>query len=296
MSTVGCSQTVTPVGEICNAENGFSQVKALFPCAAGVEFATGSAASVEANWNTFIIDEKMFPLLDIKEVEPMDFELAPYESPSGEKTDMGDGVRGFRVKVNVDLYTHQKLRDYKPKYMFYSDRSKTIYATSPDGTKLKPFKLGYFKVHPMATVVAGTPAFTFIDIQFADIEEFDTEGVVISNPPFIPTQLAGITRVTITQVGTISSNSYVIDVAFKNTARLDGQNSGAVLSAPISGLVAANFLTLDGSSESVAILTATESSTVAGRYTIAHTAFTAGSSKVVATEDAKQQSIVTALL
>lgn len=285
-----CLTTNVPIGERCQPENPFAQILSIFLCKPGVQFDTAADLASEAAWNTKIIAEDIIPIHGIKEVEDQTTDDLIYQSPTGEKTKNGDGIRGYSVKMNLDLKTHQILRTYSGKNwgVITVDRNKNIMGTSVDGTIIKPFKTQYFEVGMQKMAVGSdTPAFTTIELQMADAQELDSFGVYVYNPTFLPSQLYGVGRVVCTQVGTISANAYVVDVAYVDDTKLDGQNTGADTSAAISGALAANFSSKDGAGATVVILTAVEDSLVLGRYTITHTTYTAGTCTFIASTTLK---------
>lgn len=293
MAGIKCLNDAAGIGDRCEKRNNFGQINAAFLLKPGVQFDTASDFASDTVWNTKIVAKDIIPILDILEVEPSSTDALVYTAGTGEKVFLGDGIRGNILKVLYDLKSHQLLRNYSNKNwsIIVADRNKNIRGTSPDGTIVKGFSLGYFNVSMQGEPTgADNPALTMVEYQLRDTQEWDTEGVYISNPTFLPSQLAGVGTVVMTQVGTIATNEYVVDVAYVDDARLNGQNSGADSSYAITGADENNFSSLDGSSATVAILTATESTTVPGRYTVAHTAYTAGTSTFVATSDLKYES------
>lgn len=289
---IKCLNEVVGLGERCISENNFAQMNAMFLAKPGVQFDTYSDFADEDVWNTKIIAGDIIPILSIEEVENQNGEDFIYTTPSGRKIKNGDGVRGQGFKLILDLKSHQILRSYSGKNWgcFTADMNKNIKGTSPDGTVVKPFNLQYFQVGMQLDPVAGgDPAFTPVEYQMKDVEEWETDGVYLNNPLFLPSQLQGVGTVVITQVGTLSTNDFVIDVLYTDTKALNGQSSGAAATAAIEGAVVANFLVLDPSGAAITPTSVTPDTVEEGRYAFVNPSLPA-TVKLVATATLKYTS------
>lgn len=289
---IKCLNAEVGIGERCENINKFSQLAAMFLAKPGVQFDTASDFADETVWNTKIAAGDIIPILDILEVENQNSEDFIYTTPGGRKIKNGDGIRGQGLKLLLDLKSHQILRGYSGKNWgcYKADTNKHMMGTSPDGTIVKPFKLQYFEVGMQGDPVAGgDAAFTPIEYQMADTEEWDTDGRYLDNPLYLPSQLQGVGTVVATQVGTLSTNDFVFDVKYTDSTRLNGQSSGADTEAAIEGGVVGSFQVLDASGAVITPTSVTEDAVTAGRYAFVNPSLPA-TVQMIATSDLKYKS------
>lgn len=248
------------------------------------EFATFTDAVNETKWKEGIRDGKIFPLQEIDDEEKIDFEDSEQETSTGRLIFQFEGARRRIYKVTVPVDLHQKLRDYSFQKMrvFVVDYNNNIIGTSPDGTKLKGFKLSYFRVLKQEWATAGNGYSTSVKIQYADVNEWDRFGKYFT-PSWLASDLTAITNVEVTP-STMATFIFTATVNFVDKAEIS--SAGALKTAAISGLVAANFRVIDQTGAVLASATdytVTESTSAAGVYTINATvgAMTSGSVKVI---------------
>ena len=264
-----CLNEQAGIGERCITRNNFGLINAAFLAVPGFQFDTASDFADETKWLEAIRDGNLYPVQDILEFEDTTTDDIKYTTPRGFNYKMADGIRSYTLRLNVDLESHKVLRSYSSKNwsIFKADVNKNTKGTSADGTIVKGINLAYFEVGMMKDATADAPAWTSIEVQESDVEEWDTDGVYLNNPTFLPTQLKGVGTIVLAQVGTITTNVFTVTANYVDDSKLDGANSGADTSDAISGALLANFEVNDGS----AIITpdsVTESTTTAGEYEI----------------------------
>ena len=280
----------------CRKGSGEILMKNLVFATEDQQFETSLAAGLKSNWLADIAAKKLFPAKNIKRIEDASKEASVEEYQNGEETEWRKGKRGFTVYFDLTLEDHQILQDYiNFSYYYPSDEKGNIRVTSNDGTIIKPIKISSVQalMLPLSTGAAPLSALKIIE---ADYQDYDVNGKQIrpydkgdAADRWHPDELDSVGTVQIEQSGSISANSCIVDVHYKSTSTYDA-NGDPVTDKPIEGLLVANFSILDGSGAVVTPLTAVESSTVPGRYTLTFTTFTAGSAAVVATSAALVES------
>jgi hypothetical protein len=275
-----CLNTVEGLGLRCEPENDLSILRGIFLTKPDFNFVSFTSFATEADWLAAIAAGNIFPILGIKEYEAADVEDNIYESPIGEKTLNYEGMRGMILKVKYDVKSHKILRTYANKNwkMFKFDLNGNVIGTSPDGTKVQGFKIGYFHVSKQMTATADQPAWTLINIQESIVAEWDERGVYCK-PTFEPADLNGVLPVVLT-CSTVTTFAFTATVSYVDESKLT--SAGADTTVPISGLLAANFYVLDQGGL-VETVTVSESLVSPGTYTVTGVDITSGSCQVIAT-------------
>jgi hypothetical protein len=279
-----CLNDLPGLGSGCGQAAPLQPASGLLLTLNDFEFSTFSDAVNQTKWLEGIKDGKIFPLQEIDDEEKMDFEDSEQETSTGRLIFQFEGARRRMYKVTVPVDLHQKLRDYSFQKLrvFVVDYNNNIIGTSPDGTKLKGFKLSYFRVLKQEWATSGNGYSTNIKIQYADVNEWDRFGKYFT-PTWLASDLNAITKVEATP-SVMAANKFTISVNFVDKAEISG--AGSLKTAAISGLVAANFQLIDQTGATLSpttAYTATESTSTAGLYTIDATvgAMTSGSVQVI---------------
>jgi hypothetical protein len=268
--------------------NEYTMTKGFFLCNSNLSFASLAASGTKANWLQGVVDGKIFPLHGVRKVEDGSKDAMKQEFEDGSEAIMRERQRGYVAYFAWTLDQQKVAMSYNQAFQYFIpyDEANNILAKSEDGIVVKPRKIGSITVEPMTIGLAGSKPLTKVTIIEADYNEWDSDGLTIQPNKgtvatrWTPGEINPITTVTITQVGTSSSNSYVADVAYKSKS--DITNTGAYsIDRPITGLLAANFQSKNGSGVIVSITSVTESATVPGRYTITHTTYATGTSEVL---------------
>lgn len=278
MATTQCLSKLDPFGSLCGTNTPLTKSKALYLTLADFEFNTFSDAAGTTKILEGIRDQKVFPILEIDDEEIKDSEDSETETPTGKTIFNYEGIRKRIYKVTQPLDVHQKLRGYsfsKLRVMI-GDMNGYLMGTSPDGTKFKGFKIGYFRVKKQ-----NWEGFvTEFQINYADNEEWDSKGVYIK-PAWSMSDTDGLTKVELT-LSTVNQTTHVFTATVAYVDATQKDSTGTSKSVAISGLVAANFeLFKTGGTSPCVVDSVVESSTL-GTYTVtAHVGtFTGGTVQI----------------
>lgn len=255
-------------------------------------FATALAAGLKANWDTDIAGKKLFPAIGIKNIEDASKEAVIEEYQSGDEEETRAAKRGLIAYFNLSLEDHKILQTYADNFKYYYpfDEKGNIRARSTDGTIIKPIKISSIKAMQLPGGT-GTKPLSGLKIIEADYQDQDVDGRIIQPQKqgdaadrWFPTELDSVALVQAEQEGTLSTNTFVVDINYKSTSTTDA-NGDPVTVNPVEGAVEANFTVYDSSDAVIALASGpTESATVPGRYTMeaastpAKVKFTASSS------------------
>ena len=294
-----CLNNVEGIGERCVKGNGLTVNKGVFLTKPDFEFATFASFATQADWLTAIAAGNIFPVLDIQEIEPQPVADGVYQSPTGEKTDTFKGMRGYILKLNYDLKSHKILKTYAGRNwrIFKFDSNNNIKGTTPDGTKVKGFKVGYLKVFDQDDAESGKPAFTRVEIQESDPKEWDGDdngsiyGGVYVTPTWLAADLRGVLTVKAVP-SVVAAFAFTVQVNYEDGSYLTA--AGAKRTAAISGLLAANFRVIDQTG-AVEVCEVAESAATSGLYTVTGVDITTGSVQVVPSSTMLFKSAVVAL-
>jgi hypothetical protein len=276
-----CINSIPGIGETCQQAAPLTVKSGLFFTSPDFKFLTYQNFVTESQWATAIAAGQIYPVQGIIEEENQDVEDSVTDTSTGRKVFNFEGLRGRLFKVLLPLEQHKKLREYSFKNwrVFYSDYNNNVIGCSDDGTTVKGFRLNFCKIGKMKSPSADMGAVSDIQIQEANVNEFDKYGVY-ANPSWLVSDIQGILQVELT-AGAVGSNSFTATVAYVDGSEITA--AGAKKSVPVSGLVAANFQVLNGNT--AVTVTATETATL-GTYTIAATTLVAGyTAKVVPNTD-----------
>lgn len=265
---------VPGIGEVLQQSTPLTVIKGLLLTAPDFEFASLSAFAQESNYLSAIAAGKMYPVQNILESEAQNFEDKILESSTGRKVFQFEGPRGWLFKTQLSLEQHKILRQYSFKNwrVFYVDESNNIRGYSPDGTKVKGFKLSFFRVAKQESSSANSATYSDIQIQEAHIAEWDKSGIMV-NPTWLASDLIGVLNVEITP-SAVSSNNFTMTVNYVDNSQLTP--AGVADSVSVSGLLAANVRIMNGATEVTTGKTVTESSSVPGTYTVSATTLVTG--------------------
>ena len=283
-----CLNSLQGIGETCEQETPITITSGFFLARPDFEFATFASFATKADWLTAIVDGKIFPVQGIKDEENKDFEDSVTDTPSGDKVFNFEGRRGKRFKLLLPLEAHKVLRTYDRKNfkIFYLDRNNNIRGTRLDDTKVTGFSLSYFRIPKQQSPYPENPAYSFVELQELDINEWDKNGIYV-NPSWLGTKIKGVLNVQATP-STVTTNDFTVTVFYEDDSSLS--SAGAKQTAVISGLLIGNFRVIDQTGAVITPTSVTESATMLGTYTVETTAMTAGSVQVIPTSTALYKS------
>jgi hypothetical protein len=245
----------------CNTNLG--AIKLIILTTESFTISTEANAKLLATWTAGIQSKTVFPLPTVWSATDQS-EKDTYEtSPLGMKKLGKEGTYGGEYLLDAPLGMQIALRSFNGADLrvFYVDVNGNILGMSLDGTILKGFKVGMFQCEGMNNVVAaGETRKIVVNVWEDTPTDRDDYGVMVTPTAFNPLELEGLKDLTLTIVGTPTSSSIVVDVK---------TSYGQV---GLSGLIVADFIEETALGVGHTINTATESATVAGRYTLASTA------------------------
>lgn len=202
------------------------------------EFATESDAEDQSKWETAINNKYMSPFPIFDEIEPAEEDDVEQETALGISKFVREGKYGGIGRFELALCNLAKLRTYNESLgrAFIITENGKVLGTSPDGVKLKGFKLSKFHTSKLKGTDGSTVRWVELRYQMKNTNEL-ADYAASPSLTWDPLELLGIFDVTLA-ISTSSSASLVVSV----TRGCDGES--------VSGLVEADFTLLDsGSSE-----------------------------------------------
>lgn len=283
MSLICANEQLKGIGETCKQATPLTALSGVIFTLADYEFASLADFADETKWKEGIASGKIFPVQGVYEREGQDVEDAILESSTGDKVFQYEGRRGQMLKFVLTLDQHKLLRQYSHLNLRYFkvDRNNNICGTTPDGVKVKGFRIPFIFVGKMETPSSDAAALTPVTIQEGNVNEWDRNGVYV-NPEWFATDLHGTLHVEATP-SSIVTNAFSVTVAYVDGSQL--QATGAKSSVAITGLLADNFRVIDQTGAVVAAPVVTESATIPGTYSVTASGMTSGTVQVVATAD-----------
>ena len=225
--------------------------------------ATETLAKTLAPWTAGIQTRDVFPLPRVWSATEQSEKDAYETSPLGQKKLGKEGTYGAEYLLDAPLGMQIALRSFNGADLrvMYVDINGNILGMSLDGTIMKGFKVGMFHCEGMTNPITKEETKKVIVNVWEDTpSDRDDYGVVVTPTAFNPLELEGLKDVDLTVVGTPTASSIVVDA--KTSLGQVG----------LSGLVVADFNVTTALGVTHALTSATESATIAGRYTLASSA------------------------
>lgn len=247
----------------CRGEYGRTRNFILVPPDAEID--TEANALLESTWTGNIeADEasRWYPLPVFFRYEPSREDHVYTQGDFGDKYSVREGYAdGVAYYLNPSICFQKKLRDFNGQaWKAYEVTEKGfIKGWSQDGTKMLPFTM-FFNVEAETPATGEEGRLMKIRVYPTESYEWEEYGVVIDPindaiSTWDPRDLEGLLDATV-EVYSSSSTELVVDV---QTYCDD---------TPVTGLVVTDFVLQDDTPETETINSATESSTVDGRYTL----------------------------
>ena len=120
--------TVSPMGQKYAQQEDLGRTIKIILTKSDFSFATQSAAEMQANWQTAIDEENIFPLPYIYENEDMSEEDVKQDFAGGDSLKVRNGRYAERMKLYLSVADMKKLQSYKNKTwrMFKIDENGTF--------------------------------------------------------------------------------------------------------------------------------------------------------------------------
>lgn len=274
-----CAVAFKGVPESCLDGNGMILPSGIGFAKLGHQIDTLADAGDDDVWKQDIIDGDVSFVHGIKEVENVSGENAIYESAGQDKIFLFSGRISMIYRVYVTPDQHKALLTFNGNKgrMFVYDRNNNLIGQSPDGAIFQGFKLSYLRVGDLVPATDANPAWTSIEVQFADNTELNDKlhlvrpDLGVAADKWYVADLPTLTDVNLEQVGSIATNTITVDV-YGAESSITGNDGNPIKIASIDGLDVSTFanftLTIDG------VVTAPDSATDEGivdekaRYTI----------------------------
>jgi hypothetical protein len=226
--------------------------------------ATEAAAMTAAAWTAKIkaaLTSRIYPFPKFFKFVPSQAEYVYAQSDFGDQSPVRPGYpSGIAHYQNLSPCFRRKLASFNDQdwKAYWVTEFGYIRGKSTDGTKFEPLSLFYNLENDMPAV-GDEPRMTPIRIFNKDVAEWNEYGAVIKPIAFDARELAGLLDVTITVV-TSAASLVVVDV------------KASCSDTAIAGLVVTDFVIVDDAGGAEALASATESTTIPGRYSLALTA------------------------
>lgn len=237
----------------------------LFLFKEGVEHATVVVAKTESVFDALIQSEDIIPIPLIFNAEPMDTEESIDEGNTGQKHKTSDGVGGVDLKILTSAQMHSRLRSYdqyQGGYMIV-DKNNNCLMYTPDGTKVAPLTIGMCSVGLHTKAIGDVSSYTPIKISDKYPEEYNNTPAVFK-PSWNILGKNGLLPVTLEVSGTPSSTEIIVKAEVTETG------------AAVSGLETATDWVLLSAAGVANAVTAAESGTIPGQYTLTGTTIVTG--------------------
>jgi len=217
-------------------------------------FASESSAETEADWQTGIDAETVFPFPQFDEIEPALEDDVGQDFPTGVKLFVREGKYGGIGRFETSICNLARLRTFNEAIgrAFIVTANNKIFGTSPDGAIFKGFKLSQFHISKLGSTDGSTNRMVELKYQFKQPSEM-ADYPAVPQTTWDPLDLVGLYAVTVT----ISASSST-EVTCAVTKDCDG--------TAITGLVVADFLLIDDADGAEVINSATDNED--GTYTL----------------------------
>lgn len=186
------------------------------------------------------------------------------QQASGRTIPVREGLKRFDIEYSINICMHRAMYSHRTRtgrIIIIDSANKYIVNKRTDGD-FQGYKLSLLDTDSIKFNDGANPSISPVFMELADPNEINRDIYMIDAP--FTNELSLIVDVEISVVGTPSATSIVVDVATEcdNTA--------------LSGLVVADFVKTITAGSTQTITSATESSTVPGRYSLVGTGWTTG--------------------
>lgn len=274
--SLDCAQAFAHVPDSCKDGNGFLLPKDLILTPQGQSFSSFADAGDESKYKEAIVADLAYVYHGIKDTEDKTAEPTFWDAPSGDSVFLFEGNIRIRYAFYMTVDQHKALRKMRGKKCntYIGDRKGNLLGTSPDEIIFRGFASRVIDVSSLKPATADTPALSYIEIQFEDIEEFN-ETLHVIEPytgtaanKWFPYNLPSKTKVYVEQVGSIAADVVTFDVKAqsRSVTNNDGNYAGDVGIQGLDVTTYTNFVFVVGGSVT-APSAMTEVSGYEGRYT-----------------------------
>lgn len=192
-------------------------------------------------------------------------EATVYQSNPLKYTFVRDGNYIYKYGISENLCLHKKLFSHRSKNrrVFIIDLEDQLQGTLLSNGDFAGFNLNLLHTEKLKVSDGSNPTESKVLVAMANNKELDLNGNLFDISAFFG-ELYRIVDVTLTQVGSLTTTKIVVNV----NAECDG--------TAISGLVTADFIVTKTSDGTAQTVTAAESATVPGQYTLTGTGLVTG--------------------
>lgn len=204
------------------------------------------------------LSERWYKFPNFSTFENTSPEASYEETNTGDYLPVTDGKYRFKFGIRENICTHKAMYTHRAigvgRVIFYDSTGQLILSENSDGDG-QGFALQLLHTEKFIFNDGSVATKSPIVVSLLDNKELDKSGIIV--PIDFWTTLYRIVDVVLATVGAIADDEIVVDVA----AECDG--------TAISGLVVGDFSLLEADGSVQVITSATESTTVEGRYTLA---------------------------
>jgi hypothetical protein len=234
----------------------------IFPIIVPATFsiATEATAMTAAAWTAPIkaaLTSRIYPFPKFFKFVPSQAEYVYAQSDFGDQSPVRPGYpSGIAHYQNLSPCFRRKLAAFNDQdwRVYWVTEFGFIRGKSTNGTLFEPFKL-FYNVENDMPAVGDEPRMTPIRIFNKDVTEWNEYGAVIKPTAFDARDLAGLLDVTVA-VFSSAAALVVVDV------------QASCSDTPIAGLVVGDFVVYNSALAAQPLTSATESSTIPGRYSL----------------------------
>lgn len=254
---ITCSSDYGYTGLACGTEN-LGYIQKIIFAKDDFDFDTQTDAETQADWQTAINAQNIFPFKNFTQVEPSNEDNVTEELATGVAVFVRDGKYRETGYVNMSVHEMRQHRKFNNKSgrVFLVTSNGYIIAYSADDTKVKGFSLDTLQIGGIGTTDGSQQRRTSIYYGLADPSQINDYGVAIK-PTWNPLDLEGLVLVDVDTSGTPATDELIVEVS----RQADDET--------VTGLVATDFTVLDAAGDTQAIDTATDNGD--GTYTLAPT-------------------------
>ena len=280
MSEIICYSSPKGLGVKCASPISLEDAASLWLLPRGYSFADTETFATLANIKTAQAAHKLFVIPEVKNSENQKVENRIHQTAYGDKIFKGFGLRGKKYFLNLTMDQHKILfEEYAGKKwdVIIVDRNNNIHAILEDDGTVRGKRLSYFQPMQHEDPTDANPAWSTLEIQEADPQEWDKKGYVFK-PTWLVSDVDPIYWVTLSSVSTVATNVFTCVVAQVPTQTID--SDGTSISNPVSGLGVDDFYVIDQTGAENTLVSVVEDADNPGTYTITGTTLTSGSVKV----------------
>lgn len=267
-----CSSSRNGIPDGCKKGNPILSMAGFYAITKGTTISYANFCDNSAMLD-LVIAKTLLPAHSVFSIEDMSTEKIVEESNIGRKKTNHLGFRGYKVTFDYTPDQHQALLTWANSNIdiIPYDIAGNIYAAAAATGYVKGFGIEYFDVEKLGVPSPESGMKSVLEIQETDPTELEDFKYIKPSKftavadRWSPEDVKTISLATLTQVGSITANVFVVTAALVSNAEI---KDDALTSAAVTGLLIGNFTVKDGSGNAVTPDSVTETSGTPGEYTV----------------------------